>query len=662
MGCRRLLAVGLLLWAGSAVAQLHYENVEPRWLRLDIVEWSAGMEAEGLTENVRVNGSSSTHDQLSLTPLVGLRTQGSIYHPSFMTYNCNAEGGYGWMNDSVTGPGTSSSRHENGDVLRYLVQLNFLSGKPYNVNLTAAQDHTYRNYDAFSTYTVDTTRFSGHAGWHTETLTLDADAGWRKEDSTGINGSSQFTETYFNFSGMQMRESGQTTLTSRYSEFDTITGSNPSQTTTTASVGASDSETFGSRKQISTVTGASFSQSEYSGETVDTFIVNENLSVKHRPDLETYLNANFSHSTLNAFVSSYLQGEAGVRHQLYESLTSTLDVHGSYDESSGMGVSASNSRYGVGLHENYSKRLGDWGRFSLGGGIAADHENHESSGAVLTTIDEAHRLYLPTDPKYRPVYLNNPQVIAATIQVRGPRGYGQQNVDYIVIPTGLLTEIQLVQTNSTVLQNGDEVFVTYQSESLYTASFESLIGSAQIRLDIFDRYGIYGRLNWLDNNAPPQALTQTLLDLVGGVDYSWKGLRAGAEYEDYDSNFIQYRAWRFFQGFNYQTAEGSTYGLDFTQNFYRYPDDFTQDSYRFTGRYHTLLSSSLTCYVEGGYALQNVQNTQQDFAFARTGLSWTRGKLSLRGGYEYNYQETRTGPTTELRNRNYFFAYLKRTF
>jgi hypothetical protein len=73
--------------------------------------------------------------------------------------------------------------------------------------------------------------------------------------------------------------------------------------------------------------------------------------------------------------------------------------------------------------------------------------------------------------------------------------------------------------------------------------------------------------------------------------------------------------------------------------------------------------------VEGGYVLNDMTGTEQSTGFARTGLSWSRGKLSVRAGYEYNYQTSTTQaamPTTastmQRNERNYFFAYLKRSF
>jgi hypothetical protein len=102
--------------------------------------------------------------------------------------------------------------------------------------------------------------------------------------------------------------------------------------------------------------------------------------------------------------------------------------------------------------------------------------------------------------------------------------------------------------------------------------------------------------------------------------------------------------------------------VDFIQTFYRYADNRSQTQYQFLSRYSTQLLFSLAWYVEGGYAIQDVLGTEQLLGSARTGLSWSRGKLSLRTGYEFNQQTTATGQWTEERVKHRFYAYLKRTF
>ena len=642
-----------------AVASAQMEDLEPRWLRLDIPQASVGMEVEGLTESVNSGGSSTTHEQLSLAPLVGLRTQGSIYHPNLISFSLDGETGWNWVNDSVKSSGSSTTRSESGDLLRYLVQARILPGKPYNATVFAAQDHTFRNYDSFNSYTVDTTRYGGRFNWATTTLELNADVGYRDEKSTGISSSSEIAETFFSFYGIQKRERAQTTVSYRYDEFDNVINSGGHQNSSYHAVGVSDYEAFGSRRQIGANTSASFSQSEYSGQETKTVIMNENITVKNRPNVETYLTLNFGHSSMSTVTSANLQGAGGVRHQLYESLSSALDAHGSYDETTSAFGSSANARYGLGLHENYTKRLGNWGRLSAGVGIVADHEEHESSGSVLTIFDEHHNL------TNIPVFLNNPRVLTATITVRAAAdGFPYTlGVDYTLNPVGELTQIlPVLPITGDVDLHGSEILVNYDSESLFNAAFESFNTSAQIRLDLFNHFGLYARMNQLDNNAPPEALTQTLTDIVMGADCSWRWFRASAEYEDYDSNFSQYQAWRFLQSFNCQPTDTSTFGVDFSQNFYRYQDNFNQDQYQFLARYNAMLDFSLAWYLEGGYAIHEVSATEQNSGFGRTGLTWSRGKLSVRAGYEYNYQNTKNGVSTDQRDRNRFFTYLKRTF
>ena len=655
----------LTLWLSAVISTLtalaaksQVADVEPRWLRLDIPQASLGMEAEGLSENETIYGVSSTHQQLSLAPVVGLQTSGSIYHPNLLSFNLSGEDGWGWVNDSVNSPGSTSTLRESDNLLRYQAQASLLPNKPYNATFSAAQDQTYRTYDAFNSYTVDSTRDNAHFAWDMPALELNLDLGYRDETSSGIGGSTEVAEELLNFYGTQKRPNGQSTLTYRYDNFDNTLDSSTHQDSILNSIGISDSEILGTRRQINVSTGAGFSESQSTGQQTKTFTANENITDKLGPSLNSYLMLNGNHSSQNSMDSSEVQLTSGLRHQLYDSLTTTLNVHGNYDKNTSSSSSTATDRYGVGLNEDYIKRLGDWGRLSAGAGITVDHQDDNSSGGVLTVFNESHNL------TNTPAMLNNPQVITPSIQVwAAADNYPYvEGTDYTIVTSGELTGVQLVLGSMNVALHGSAVVVNYQSESLNNDSFESVNSSVQIRLDVLNHLGIYGRVNKLDNNAPPEVLTQTLTDLTAGMDFTWQWFRANAEYQDYNSNYTQYQAWRFLQSLNYQLSVASRFGVDVSENFYRYAGGLNQDQYQFVARYNTQLDFSLAWYVEGGYVLYDLTGTQQDSAFARTGLSWSRGKLSLRAGYEYNYQTTTAGPSTEETDRHYFFASLKRTF
>ena len=649
-----LVPVCLLLASARSWAQRWVEE-EPRWLRLDMPEASAGVDMEGLRETVEANGVTSTHDNYFIVPTLGLHTSGSIYHPNLMTFEFNGEGGTGWAQDKVTSPGYSLTRNENQNLFRYLATANFLSAKPYNASFFAAQDHTYENYDFLNTATVDSLRYGGRVAWSARTFNLSADMGYRDQRASGLNGTSEISETYLNLNGLSQREAGSSTFTYNYDNYDNQVNGGPTQNATSQSIAGSDTETFGRQNQISATSGASYSWAQYASQNAETFNATENVNVKHSPDVQSFLALTYNNSQLSPSSSDLFQGIAGVHHQLYESLSSSLDVHGNYGHIDSPGSDATNDRYGVGVQESYTKRLGSWGHLSFGGGAILDHEDFNSSGGALTTINESHVL-----KDTAATFLNNPQVIPTTILVTGPGGVPTyvNGVDYRIIPEGDLTQIQRIPT-SINLSDGATVLVSYQSESTPTSSFENLTVSATIRLDVLNTIGVYGRLNIVDNNAPPQALAETLTDLVGGADVTWRWLRAGAEYEDYDSNFTQYKAARFFETLSFQLGESSRLGLNFNQVFYRYPLGQDQTQYQCIGLFNTQISAWLSWNVEAGYYRQQALGASQDLVAARTGLILTYGKLTFKTGYQYNYQDIEQA---EVRDRNFFYVQFNRSF
>lgn len=639
---------------------------DPEWFRLNgLPQVSVGVDAEGSTEQTTVRGNRSTYDHISVTPLVGLRSSGSIYHPNLLTFDLSGELGWGWDSTTSRSSGFNQVRDENAELLRYLAQINFFSTKPYNASVFAAQDHTFRDYGTFNTYTVDATRYGGRVNWTDGAYTLNADLGYRNEQASGLTDSSELTETYLNFLGIHKRKSGQTTLTLRANELENILSYGGRYDSKNWSAGVSDSEMFGRRHQISTGTGLSYSQSEYSGQQYNTVNVSENVTVNHRPKLDSYLTVDFNHSELHPITSSRVQGTVGVRHQLYESLASNLEGHGSHQEDTADTGGSTYDRYGLGLNENYTKRLQSWGRLSLGAGVVVDHQEQNSPAGLQTWFDEPQQIYQLSSPVYLKVFLTHPRV-NNVMEVKSG-GYTLPVSDYLVIQSGELTEIQLVASPSfptaSLMVNGSlAVTITYQSQSLGSSSYDTFSASAQFRLDLWNRLGLYGRLNWLDNNAPPEVLTQTLTDLVLGADYKRKWFRTGAEYESYDSNYTQYQALRFFQSFDFALSDASSLGFDFNETFYHYPNDGDQSQYQFTSRYNVRLPLSLTWYLEGGGLVQEISRTEQIQGVARTGIGWSRGKLSLRAGYEFNTQSTASSGFTEERIKHRFFTYLRRSF
>ena len=654
---RWLLTGLLMLTAWRSYAQRRVvEEVEPRWLRLDIPETSVGLDVEGLKEDQTTSGITSTHENFTLVPLVGLKAHGSVYHPNLMTFDFDGLGGVGWAKDTVTSTGYSQVRNENQNLFLYVASANFLASKPYNASFFASQDHNYNNYDFFNTMTVDSTRYGGRLSWTVGNFILTSDMGYRDQTSSGMTGNTEVQDTYLNFNGLNQRQHGSSSVSYSYDDSINWVNSGPAQESRSSFVGATDTEILGKRDQIIATTGASYGQAEYPGQNAERFSATENVTDQHSQDLSSFLHLNFTDSQFDFSSVSQFQGMVGLRHQLYESLTSILDLHGNYDNFSSLSTSAINDRIGVGLGESYTKRLAPGVQLSLGGIVIADHLDQETyGGATLTAIGESHVL---TDST--PVPLNHPLVIVPTIFVTGPNGVPTyvNGVDYEVFQTGDITRLQRIPT-SVLLPNGGSVLVSYQYQAPATASYESMSLGFTARLELYNTYGVYTRYNTVQNNAPPAALAETVTDFVGGADVRWRWLRAGAEYENYNSSFTEYRANRLFETFTFALDEASNLSLDFNQVWYLYANNQDQTQYQFRCIFNTQVSSWLFWNIEGGYYLIDTLGVQQNFTAARTSLDFNWGKLTARLGYQYNYEATQQSASN---SRNFFYFHLKRAF
>jgi hypothetical protein len=123
--CRWLVGVSAVGFASGLAPAIRAE--EPDWFKLNgLPEVSVGVEAEGSTEQTKLRGGSSTYDYSSITPLMGLHTTGSIYHPNLLAFDLGGDLGWGWESTSSGGSGVNQSRNESAELLRYLAEFNFL--------------------------------------------------------------------------------------------------------------------------------------------------------------------------------------------------------------------------------------------------------------------------------------------------------------------------------------------------------------------------------------------------------------------------------------------------------------------------------------------------------------------------------------------------------
>jgi hypothetical protein len=426
--------------------------------------------------------------------------------------------------------------------------------------------------------------------------------------------------------------------------------------------GIGDLEVFGSRDQIRLNTSLGYSSREYTDTPSDDLNASANLSIEHRPTLFSFYDASYYRSESGPVTSDNYNGAASLRHQLYESLTSTLRVQGQHYSSSGPGGAAETTRFGGGVSEQYVKRLGPHARLSLLGSVLVEHTDQDITGSTIVVLDEAHTFRSNGGAGTESFFLNLPFVNVNTIVVTDDRNTLPpylEGIDYTVSRSGLLTLIQRRVGSRIPLDT--TVLVDYEAAASPSGSYDTLTGLLQVRVDLWNGLlGVYGRLNAVENNAPPEMVVQDLTAFAVGSDVTWRWLRTGAEYEIYDSSFTSYRTMRLFQSLAFKPDDLSTLSFNFAQSWTRYIDaDRDEQNYSAISRYHRRLGTYVGFDLEGGVAKRIGEGVDQTRAAVRPGIEFNMGQLFVKAGYSFEYEQFLTA---EERYKHMLIIRARRTF
>ncbi len=281
----------------------------------------------------------------------------------------------------------------------------------------------------------------------------------------------------------------------------------------------------------------SYGWAEYADRNAETFNANENITIKHRPNLESFLALNYQNNQMDPASSDSSRA-------CRDSATSSTTV--SPRLSTCMATTAlppasaarpSTTATGSGSGESYSKRLSSWATSRSAGrplwtmktktppaaGVLDRHQRIARAQGHPSPVPESTRWVIPcNDYRHR----------------ARRRAHLRQRRGLPVIPHGRNDRDPARPHQHPASQRGRPSSSATRCDSSHTSSFDSdqrqrlHLGSTSYNLSVFTG------AQSVDNNAPPEALAETYR-LVGGVDVTWRWLRAGAEYENYDSNFTQ---------------------------------------------------------------------------------------------------------------------------
>jgi hypothetical protein len=661
---RWLAVLFLALAAANLPAQQRYrtprENVS--WFRLRVTEIFLGMEVEGESEKSTLSTGTSPfkRDYLYIAPTLGLGLRGSVFHPNLLQFDLKAEDGISWQEQSLSeaaGASLAGTETKTRFLQRYHGELYVLKGKPYSASLYADRDHNFRQYDFFNRATVDSQRYGGRAGYATGPVPFSLTASHLEEDISSYTRPSILDETTLSLDMRNERQRDvKTTLSYNFDQYNRQELGVPLQKGAYHTVNVFDTEKFGKSDRVRLNSSLFFNQLHSTAVASRNLSIQEQASVEHSQQLQSDYQYGFDNHASGTTDGLGHNAQAALRHQLYQSLTSTLDLHGNMLDSTSPDSSLSTRRYGVGLNESYVKKLGSWGRLSLGYNGRYDKEQRETTGQTIFIIGETHTL---TDGII--TYLNQPRIEVSSIRVadsNSNKDY-QPLLDYVVIEHGELTEIRRA-SGSSQIPNGGGVLVDYRVQVQPSDKFTTLANQIYFRLNLFkEMLGLYGRLNLVNNRGGETLVLQNISDKVLGADFSWRWARAGAEYEIYDSNLAPFKSKRLFQSLSFQPGRNSSLSFNLDQNWTTFAEaGIRRASYSFITRYRTQFTPRLSWEAESGLRLDRGAGFDQTQLVGRTGLEYSRGKVAMKLGYDFQDQNY----LGETRQRHFFFLRARRTF
>lgn len=650
---------------------------EPQLLKIKSVDANLVLEAEQLTGSTKAHDGSRQVDEEStrIWPLLNLNMRGSVFHPNLLEFSIDGDLGYTWENGSirtVESPATDTTDQRNGTTAlrRYDAQLLFLQEKDFPLSLSASHAITRRDYDFFRRVTVESDNYGANWSLKNKEWPLSIALSHSLEDIQDPDRPETDENTRALISLRNQRSIHDLTDL-RYSldDFRYEKSYYPDQHGLNHSIQLLDVRTFGNESfsaqddsflrtrldynnrntilDSSTNIASPFPAAE---ENSSRFSANEELKLQHTEDLSTLYNYRFGNDKTDQAQNTQHKASIGVRHQLYESLESTADIHGLTTDNSGAEFDSSTRSAGAGFNESYTKKLGEWGRLTLDCGLGLDSEQRDSSGGTLSILNEDYALSFS-----RPTVLRHPGVDLSSLVITDRSGSIRyvESYDYAVVSRGDLVEIRRIVGGR--IPDGESVLVDYNASAESSDQFSTALNNVAFRLDILDNIlGVYGKHYGVSHSGGTTLLLEEINSNTVGVDMKAENFRAGVEYLMMDSNLLPYNSLHSFQHYNFSPFNDCSLGIDLDQLAIAYEDtDQKQKAYSYILNCRWRLAARFNIEVQGGLRREQGPILDQDLLMARTELEFGMGQMNVRLGYEIQNDKDST------EDRNQTLAYFR---
>jgi len=598
-----------------------------------------------------------------VSPRIGVGWDNYIYHPYLLTYSALFEPGYTWRRTMVNNvPDDSNELTLNGKV-----NAEVLSQKPYATTFNFSSGHDEVQYGFFNLASVDSESWGIATGYRDGPVPIRLAFHESSEESDELFQRTISNQRVLDLTAHSERKDHNFTFfTYQYSQYDrtveTIDGHNRTIANDSANhrVDVQDTERF-DRSILRTSVRFDSRESNQSP-SVNDFSGTANYDLDLTDRLHNYDQVTYSQYSGEGFDSKDLYGSAGLRHQLYESLTSGIDVHGTWADSGAGSAGTDSTSAGVTVSEDYSKRIGSWGRLSISDNASFNFNHQNTSGGILVIANETHVI-----PANNIIRLSHPRALVV-VSVTDSNNVPLEATDYTVIHSEPW-QIQIDPFGPSHIQAGASVQVTYTIQNDPTASSTSFSDAVQVRLSFWNEMAsIYARYSFADNHSSsPDIIIDNEDVFQAGANFAWKRLVLNADYTDQHSTFFTLQSFDLSETYSMDTSDNSTLSINLSQQWDVNAStsglavtQMKQHStfYNFMLSYDWRPLQSLSWKNEIGYQKQTGLNLDENLIVARSYLNWLVGKIQMSAGYEYENVDY----LHDSKLRNYVFFKLRRNF
>ncbi len=637
-----------LLGAGSAWARPHIylQGRVPFYIERPTVR--AIFALEGEREDRTGPFVNIKKDTVLTTQKLDIRTRGFVYHPKLLVFDAALRPEFRQRSvDADTGYKESV----DGKFLGYSLDTQWLRDKPYKINLFASRDRQ----DVSNTLAADTltksTVYRGRLVLDYPVLPTTLTA--QKQDFTtkGFYRSQNKQDSIVLEADKQTQKS-DSNLRFDIRSIDRVINTTTQKLKRSSGYITNDYRVSNTRRLRSNLRYADVSTERLGYTTTD---LESRFEMDHRRHFRSSYGVFFNQRDDLDFSSKNYGLSAGVSHQLYENLTTSLNLSGNQSQAN------------TGDLDNYDARLGlrykrhiPWGQLQVNFDYRQRIRDDQRTGKVAFTSAERH-LFKGAAAQ---VFLENRNIDTGSIVVTNAAGtlVYVEGIDYSIDTVG--ATVRITRDPFAGIGDDEAVLVDYS----YVPDPPAKTGLGEfgfgVNLRLWEMLELYYRRNranerQISGQFPVNLVDDTLQTAGAELDLKWS--RTRFEVEDRDTTISPFRRWLVSEALSFRPHRNIGLGLG---------GAYTETTLKDTGEITkgTSANASLSWHVSSTGRLQarafwrrlrsSVQRTDSTGVIAT--YDWWFG--AWRPQVRYEYLDDENGVSGELRKRHSIFLRIERFF